>query len=193
MIFFEITRGIFLEFTWCWPYHLTTANLYIERHNVFADNFPPVHFSRVSYPVGLGGITLFDDTDWYLTLSSASKKSADLTDVSLLWTENYWADSWVTFPLLHKRHKQRSKRLSTTLFCRPPLKSTRHRSHQWSIRKKKGTAMVGSYRSRIHTDKFCWSTQLSPISIKPTFLLVLILGSKRSKEVFLQIGIIKDL
>lgn len=57
---------------------------------------------------------------------------------------------------------------------------------------KKGTAKVGSY-SKTHTDKFCWSMQLSPISIKPTFLLVLIPGSKGSKDIFLQTGIIKDL
>lgn len=88
-------------------------------------------------------------------------------------------------------------KISATLFWRPTFKSTSHRSHQWLKTKpknthKKITAVAGSYSS-IHTDKFCWSMQPSPTSIKPTFLLTLTLGSKGSKEVFLQTGIIKDL
>lgn len=84
-------------------------------------------------------------------------------------------------------NKWRSERVSATWFCRPALRDTIHRSHQWSV--KKGTAVVGTYSRFTLTNAA--AMQPWPISVKPTFPLVLVLEPKGSKQTLLQVGTVK--
>lgn len=94
-----------------------------------AQCFPFVHFSRASYPVGLGGITLFWCSKLIFGYVFHFYRSLQT------WLIPVYSDLRIT-ELITGSHSlfftrdTEIKKISATLFCRPTFKSTSHRSHK---------------------------------------------------------------